>query len=171
MIGFGHHRAMPGLDHVTRALLRQIAPAIMTTRTARRWSQRRLARAAGVGHSTIARIERLRCDELPLATVARVLGALDVKIDLRLIAPTMTGPAPVRDRRHARAVAYVTRRLTRAGFDVATEVEVGDERWRGFIDILAFHPVHRLLLVIEVKTAIVDVGGTERQIAAHERAA
>lgn len=56
-----------------------------------------------------------------------------------------------------RDVDYVARRLDQAGWLVATEVEVGDARWRGFVDLLAFHPVERLLLIIEVKIELDDI--------------
>lgn len=51
------------------------------------------------------------------------------------------------------------------------EVEVGGDRARGWIDILAFHPGSALLLVIEVKTEILDIGAVERTMNWYEREA
>ena len=63
--------------------------------------------------------------------------------------------------------AAIAHRLSRAGFDVATEVEVGGGRWRGFVDLLAMHPAQRLLLVIEVKTELDDLGAVDRQLGSY----
>src|ERR671930_299345 len=71
----------------------------------------------------------------------------------------------------ARCVGYVAERLRRVGFEVATEVEVGEGRWRGWIDILAFHRVTGLMLVVEVKTELHDVGAEQRRFATYEREA
>jgi hypothetical protein len=50
-----------------------------------------------------------------------------------------------------------------------TEVAVGDERWRGFVDVLAFHPDARVLLVVEVKIVLDDIGAVDRQLGSYER--
>jgi hypothetical protein len=68
-------------------------------------------------------------------------------------------------------VSYVAHRLRREGYAVATEVEVGDGRWRGWIDILAIHPSTGLMVVVEVKTEIHDIGAEQRRLAAYEREA
>lgn len=125
---------------------------------------------AGVSQSTISAIERASIADLPIATAVRVLTALDVRIDLRLLPPLITGPM-VRDRAHARCVAYVVRQLEVAGWLVATEVAVSDGRWHGFIDVLAYHPIEHVLLVIEVKTTFDDVGAIDRQLGMYERLA
>lgn len=153
---------------LTREILLTIATTILKARQARRWTQRRLAAVSGLSQSMISEIERALVSDLPVATALRLLHALDVRVDLRLLAPTMSA-APVRDRAHARCVAYVARRLERAGWIVATEVAVGDDRWRGFIDVLAFHPSARVLLVIEVKVDFDDVGAVDRQLGGYER--
>jgi hypothetical protein len=116
----------------------------------------------------VSAIERALVPDLPIATALRVLDALEVRVDLRLFAPNAGAP-PVKDRAHARCVAYVARRLERSGWVVATEVAVGDARWRGFIDVLAMHPSARVLLVIEIKVDLDDVGGVDRQLGGYER--
>jgi transcriptional regulator with XRE-family HTH domain len=161
---------MQRTDAVIRLMLRDIGAAVLSARTARGWSQRRLGTEAGISQTMISAIERAALPDLPLPTAISVLLAADIEFELRLVPPQRARPI-VRDRAHARCVAYVARRLARAGFRVATEVEIGQGRWRGFIDVLAYHPLHRLLLVIEVKTEIVDVGGIDRQLGSYERAA
>jgi transcriptional regulator with XRE-family HTH domain len=154
---------MPEVDAATRRLHAQIGATVRQTRLDRRWTQRRLARASGCHHSVIARIERGAVPNLSLRMAGRVLRSLGIEPELRLIAPRTETP-PVRDRAHARCVATVARRLSREGYKVASEVEVGRGRWRAFIDVLAFHPVRRLLLVCEVKTELRDIGEVDRQL-------
>jgi transcriptional regulator with XRE-family HTH domain len=151
-------------------LLLAIAAAILQARRARRWTQRRLSAVSGVSQAMVSQVERAQVMDLPVATAIRLLNALDVRVELRLVAPTAVA-APVRDRAHARCVGYVARRLSNAGWLVATEVEVGDERRRGFIDLLAFHPTERILLVVEVKIDLDDIGAVDRQLSVYERCA
>jgi transcriptional regulator with XRE-family HTH domain len=161
---------MPGVDRATRDLLGHIAVVVRTTRTGLRWPQRRLARESGCSQTTIARIERAAKPELSLHQATKVLRALGIEPLLQLNPPRVDS-GPVRDRSHARIVGAVVRRLRRAGFLVATEVEIGGTRWRGFIDVLAMHPGSRLLLVIEVKSVIDDIGRTDRQLGAYVESA
>ena len=161
---------MPRVDRATSDLLNHIAVVVRTTRAGLRWPQRRLARQSGCSQSDIARIERVAKPELSLRQATKVLRALGIEPVLQLNPPRIAAP-PVRDRGHARMVGAVARRLRRAGFLVATEVEVGGTRWRGFIDVLAMHPGARLLLVVEVKTVIDDIGRTDRQLGAYVESA
>jgi len=161
---------MSSTSPITRDILLAIGSAVTRARQARRWTQRRLSAVSGVSQTMVSEIERARVPDLPVATALRLLNALDVRVELRMFGPTAP-PRPVRDRAHARCVGYVARRLDRAGWLVATEVEVGDDRWRGFIDILAFHPVERVLLVIEVKVELDDIGAIDRQLGGYERSA
>jgi hypothetical protein len=57
------------------------------------------------------------------------------------------------------------------GWQVEREVEVGGDRSRGWIDVLAFHEGTRKVLVIEVKTEIHDVGAVERTMNWYQREA
>ncbi|MBI3751978.1 MAG: helix-turn-helix domain-containing protein [Chloroflexi bacterium] len=153
-----------------RELLEQLAMVVRTSRRTRRWTQQRLADELGVSQSQIARLERAQLARVPLITASRTLEILGGRLDARFIGPTAGAPSQ-RDLAHARCVAYVARRLVAAGFEVATEVEVGDGRWVAFADILAFHPRERVLLVIEVKTEIHDLGDLDRQVGVAARGA
>ena len=64
---------------------------------------------------------------------------------------------------------HIARRLERSNWNVATEVEVGGDRSRGWIDLLAFRPATGLLLVVEVKTEIHDLGQIDRALGWYER--
>lgn len=158
------------IDALTRSLLDHVAATVKSARLGRRWSQRRLGRVSGCSQSVVARMERATMPELSFRTASRVLRALSIEAELRLLPPRVETP-PVRDRAHARCVAALSRRLVRAGFEVATEVEVGSGRWRGFIDVIAMNPVSRLLFVWEVKTALYDIGAADRQLRSYVDAA
>ncbi len=166
--GEGHHRCV-ARDDQTNDLRRVIGRAIRETRLATRTTQRQLGEAIGLSQTEISGIERAIYPGLPLATAERVLDALYIRLELRLVPPYVAGRDESRDEAHARCVGFLARRLESAGWLVAHEVPVGGSRWRGFIDIVAFHRLERILLVIEVKTEIVDVGAIERQISSYER--
>jgi transcriptional regulator with XRE-family HTH domain len=164
----GRMPSMPEVDRITRQLLDHIGRTIRKVRLARRWSQRRLAAASGCSQSEVSRIERGLMVDLTFKRATRILRALDIKPGLTLAAPRIES-VPQKDRAHARCIGAVARRL--AGFIVATEVEVGGPRWRGWIDVLAIHPRARLLLVIEIKTELDDLGGLDRQLGSYVDAA
>ena len=86
-------------------------------------------------------------------------------------APFLADRARQRDRVHARCVAFVAASLRRRGWEVATEVEIDGRNGPGWIDVLAFHTASGVLLVIEVKTEIHDVGRIQRTLAWYERRA
>jgi hypothetical protein len=58
----------------------------------------------------------------------------------------------------------VQRRLEAAGWLVVREVRIESGRYLGWIDLLAFDPVTKTLLVIEIKTRLDDLGDLERTL-------
>ena len=95
-----------------------------------------------------------------LRRVARAVGA-EVVIGVRWRGAEVDR---LRDEDHARIVASVIGRLEALGWLTATEVTYSDCGERGSIDVLAFHPATRTLLVIEVKTEIVSAEETIRRL-------
>ena len=75
-----------------------------------------------------------------------------------------------RDQLHARLVGYVAQRLV-DGFVVRREVPIGGYRVHGWIDLLAWDPRRRVVLVVEAKSSIRDLGALERQVGWYEGAA
>lgn len=69
----------------------------------------------------------------------------------------------LRDEGHAAVVAAVAALLGAQGWLTAAEVTYSVYGERGSIDLLAFHPETRILLVVEVKTEIVSVEETLRR--------
>jgi transcriptional regulator with XRE-family HTH domain len=158
-------------DDATPDVGRIAGQAVLSIRLALRWSQRRLGSAAGVDQATISRIERGLAPDVPLATIDGVLRAMGARLLLDIRRPDRVALRGLRDPVHARMSAAVVRRLVRAGYQVETEVEIGSVNSRGWIDILAFHPATGLLLVIELKSEIRDLGAIERQLGWYEREA
>jgi transcriptional regulator with XRE-family HTH domain len=139
---------------------------IRALRFRRGWRQDDLAGVAGVSRSQVGRIERGESAKLPAEALERVAIALGARADLRLLRQG-EGLDRLLDQAHAGLVDWVVRRLTALGWDVAVEVSFARNGERGSIDLLAFHPVRRALLVIEVKSVTPDMqamlGGLDRK--------
>ncbi len=140
-------------------------------RDALAWTQRDLAERARVSQAWVSLLERGLAPAASLARVERVANALGGRLVVGLDAPFLADRARQRDPAHSRMSAYVAGRLRRAGWSVEGELEVGGDRSRGWIDLLAFHSRTRVLLVVELKTEIHDLGGIVRALAWYEREA
>ena len=131
--------------------------AVRRVRIRRGWRQLDLATRAGTSTSTISRIERGHVESLSVATLRHVAGALEIRLDLvprwrggdldRLLNAAHSGL-------HEQVAIDLRRRF---GWIFHPEVSFAIGGERGIIDILAFHPGRRALLVIELKTDIADV--------------
>lgn len=161
----------PVRTSAARAQALSLGASLSRIRTEIRWSQHELSRRTGVSQSTISRIEAARLDDVPLGTVAVLLEAMGGRLRVEAEAPFLGDRGRQVDPAHARMSGYVTRRLDRSGWLVATEVEVGGNRSRGWIDILAFSPATRNVLVIELKTELHDIGAIDRTLGWYEREA
>ncbi len=133
-------------------------------------TQRQLAAAAGVSRGYVANIERGHADP-SLDLVERIALALGLEVRLNATMPIVFGATGQRDLVHARCSGQADRRLRAAGWLTAAEVEVVHGRSHGWIDLLAFNPATGILLVVEVKTRLDDLGAIERQLAWYERSA
>jgi hypothetical protein len=97
------------------------------------------------------------------------MAALGVEIDFA--PPRLHHRREQFDRAHILTTTYVRRRLVRQGFLVEEEVQVDSRTGPGWIDLLAFHPAARLLIVSEIKTDARDLGGLQRQVRWYEYSA
>lgn len=128
-------------------------------RIRRRLTQANLAARAGVSRGVIARIERGGAATVTVATLEKVGAPLGARVVCRL-SWNGEGLDRLLDTAHAAIVEQVVRLLGGAGWLVATEVSFNHFGERGSIDVLAFHPASRLLLVVEVKSVVPDVQAT-----------
>lgn len=134
------------------------------------WRQVDLAQAAGVSQPVVSRLEAGHLRSLPVGTVEAILEALGARCRFEV---SWRGGESDRllDHRHASLVGEVIRRLERLGWEAQVEVSFSVYGERGSIDVLAWHPAGRALLVVEVKTELTSVEETLRKLDAKVRRA
>jgi transcriptional regulator with XRE-family HTH domain len=138
----------------------QVGRAFRAVRVRRGLRQADVAVAAGVSQTTVSRLERGRLGSVPLDTLRRVAEALGMRVSLvaawegaeldRLLGGRHSAMHEAVARDFGRLPEWVT----------APEVTFAVFGERGAIDILAWHAPTRTLLVIELKTELVDVQDT-----------
>jgi transcriptional regulator with XRE-family HTH domain len=148
-----------------------LGAAVRDLRHAIGWTQAELGRRAAVSQSTVSLVETGRCPDLAVRVITELLGAMGATLHCGIEAPYLADRSLQRDAGHVRCVEYAAARLRRAGWEVAIEVEVGSDRSRGWIDILAYRPSTGLVIVFEVKTELHDLGAIERSLGWYEREA
>ena len=117
-----------------------------------------VAGRAGISDATVSRIERGHLETLSVRSIRAVAAVLEIRVDL---VPRWRGGDLDRlvNARHARLAEIYVARLEQLGaWSVRPEVSFAVYAERGVIDLLAWHSARRALLVIELKTDIVDVG-------------
>lgn len=134
--------------------------SIRAVRIKRHLRQADLAEAAGVAQQTISRLEAGRLDHVTLGTVRRVCGVLGIRltIEARWQGAELDRLLGGRHSAMHEELAHLFDALP--DWVTAPEVTFAIYAERGVIDILAWHPRTRSLLVIELKTEIVDVQET-----------
>jgi transcriptional regulator with XRE-family HTH domain len=136
----------------------RLGTVVRQVRQARGWRQRDLAERCGVSQTVVSRVERGRVGALSVDRVRAIAASLDVRVDL---VPRWRGGDLDRllDRRHSALHESVARRFREAwpAWVLAPEVSFAVYGERGVIDILAWHPGRRALLVIELKTDLGDL--------------
>lgn len=136
---------------------RAIGIAIRTLRGRRRWRQLDLARRTGLSVERVAHLEAGRLDEAGLAALRAAVVALDAQLVMRL---RWRGEDLDRllnaahSRMHEAFGAYVA---GLPGWTALPEVSFSIYGERGVIDALLWNPGRRALVVVELKSAIVDV--------------
>ena len=115
------------------------------------WTQRQLASRAGVSQGLVSLLERGRLDLLSVRNTRKVGAALEVHLPFT---PRWRGGDAVRllDEGHSSIVEHIVRALRRSGWEVVVEYTFNHFGERGSVDVLAWHPLHRALLLLEVKT-------------------
>ena len=136
---------------------RRLGAALRTIRLRVGWTQAQVARKAGVSASIVSRIERGIADRIPMAKVRAVALALDAWADY-----TLRWRGGELDRAINAGHAALHQALARwvgaiAGWELVPEVSFSIYGERGIIDALCWHAATRTLLVIELKTELVDI--------------
>jgi hypothetical protein len=129
--------------------------AVRARRHARGWRLVDLAAAAGIGATSCSLLERGRADCLTVRTARAIAAAVDLRLAWD-VGWQRQEIDRMLDADHAALASHVVRRLTSWGWTARAEVSFNQYGDRGRIDVLALHPTRRVLLVVELKTAIVD---------------
>jgi transcriptional regulator with XRE-family HTH domain len=134
----------------------QFGTSIRVVRLRRSMTQEQLAMAAGVSRPIVSLIERGRAEETSVRTVRQVASILGVSVTLnaRWRGAEM---AKLLDQAHSALVGSVAERLSLAGWTIRPEHTFSIWGERGSIDVLAWHPAHRALLLVECKTKLPDL--------------
>jgi transcriptional regulator with XRE-family HTH domain len=134
-----------------------VASTIRAVRIRCHLTQEDVARRARVHRSTVSRLERGYCATLTLDVIDRVCAVLEIRLDL---VPRWRGGDLDRllnaghSALHEEVATYFA---ALHGWEVAPEVTYSINGERGAIDLLCWHAETRSLLVIELKTELVDL--------------
>ena len=147
---------------------RRVGRVLRAVRLHKRLRQRDVAAAAGVSQSTVSRAERGLVHRVPLRYLDQIAGALDVSlfIDARWIGGNVDR---LIDRAHAAVVEIVVGELRRLGWQVVVEYGFNHFGDRGSVDVLAWFPASRTLLIVEVKSILTDLQATFTSLATKVR--
>jgi len=136
----------------------RIGAALRAIRIRKGWRQSDVALRARVSTSLVGAVERGGAAVLTLGRLRRIASALGARLDT-LIRWEGADLARLLDARHASmqdATAMLFASLDGWRFEPEVSFSIYGER--GIIDILAWHPGRRMLLVVELKTEIVEIG-------------
>jgi transcriptional regulator with XRE-family HTH domain len=127
-----------------------------------------VANTAGVSAGLVSLIERGHIGAVSLSALRRVAAVLDIRIDV--LARWRGGELDrLLNARHSALQDAIARWLGRpGGWTVAPEVSFAIYGERGWVDLLAWHVETATLLVIEIKTELVDlqelIGVVDRKV-------
>jgi len=146
-----------GVVHAPVVDFVRLGAIVRAVRIKKRWRQQDVADRANVTRAAVSRLERGHAGELGVEALVSVAQALDVS--LKITASWRGGELDrLLNARHSALHESVAKwLLTQPDWELAPEVSFAVFGERGVIDILAWHPPTRTLLVIELKTEIVDV--------------
>jgi len=136
---------------------RQTGAILRVLRIRKRWRQQDVASKAGVPREVVVAMEAGRCSEIKIGRVRAVAEVCGGWFDLRLRTPRDDGLRML-NAEHSQLQDWLVARLQLLGWEVVPEASFSIYGERGVIDILAWHPQLRALLIVEIKTALVDVG-------------
>lgn len=123
-------------------------------RIRRGWRQCDVAARANLSPAAVGRHENGLF--LTLRAIERHAAALGARLDLRLIG--RGGElARLTDEEHAAIVESTAAWFATAGFETVTEASFSKWGERGRIDLLALHPRTRTVVMVEVKTQLLDL--------------
>lgn len=138
----------------------RVGASFRAVRIRRGWRQSDVSKKAGVSIWLIRKIERGQLDGVRVGSLRRVGKALEVHVamDVRWRGSELDR---LLNARHSALHESVARYFSSLpGWVFEPEVSFAIYRDRGIIDILAWHGQRQALLLIELKTAVIDVQET-----------
>jgi transcriptional regulator with XRE-family HTH domain len=135
----------------------RMGSAFRAVRIRRGWRQEDVAARAGVARSLVSELERGHLDSTSLRSRRAVAAALDIKLD---VVPHWRGGELYRllSGRHSALNESVNGYFDRLhGWQTRPELSFSIYGERGVVDLVAYHAASSALIVIELKTAIIDV--------------
>lgn len=145
--------------------------ALRAIRLHRRLRQVDIAGAARVSQSSVSRMERGHLGSLSLNTLRRVTVALEATLDVGIRWRGGEIDRVVGARHAAMTERIVSQLDAIGGWQWAAEASFSAWGERGVIDLLAWHAGRRRLLVIELKTELVDPAALLAQVDRYRRLA
>jgi transcriptional regulator with XRE-family HTH domain len=135
---------------------RRVGLAFRAVRRRRGLLQCGLAERAGVHQTTVSRLERGQLDGLTVRAIRMIASALDISV---AIAPRWGRGDLDRllDASHAALVEAAVSGLRVSGWTVLVEYTFSHFGERGSVDIVAWQPREMALLLIEVKSRLIDL--------------
>ncbi len=137
--------------------LQRLGSLVRAVRLRRGLRQVDVARLAGVSHGTISIIERGHAHSLSLETLERAVGILDIRLDVTGRWRGGDADRLVSQGHSLLATSIATLLSGYPTWIFEPEVSFAFYGERGCIDLLAWHALTRHLLVIELKTAFIDI--------------
>jgi transcriptional regulator with XRE-family HTH domain len=121
-----------------------------------RFSQQAVAAKAGISQSVYSRAERGELGGMTVDSLDRVASALGAKLIIDIGYRGGLGDRLV-DAAHAALADLVVRVLDRGGWQIELEFGFNVFGERGSVDFLAWHAATRTLLIVEVKSRLLDL--------------
>jgi len=135
----------------------RVGASLRAIRTRRRLRQSDASAAAGIPRGVAIRIEAGRLDRVRFGDIRRYAASLGARFDGHVLWQGADLDRML-NRGHARMHEAMSHWLAAVGGWLAIpEVSFARGRERGVIDVIAWHAATRTLLVIELKTRIVDI--------------
>jgi transcriptional regulator with XRE-family HTH domain len=149
----------------------RLGSAIRVVRIREKRTQAEVAKAAGVRRYDVSRVERGSFDHLPIGALRAIAAVLGIWIGM---VPNWRGAAldRVLNSAHTALQEAVIRFIEEIpGWVTRAEVSFSIAGERGVVDVLAWHARTRTLLIIELKTLVVDPADLVRTMGRRTRLA
>lgn len=135
----------------------RVGRSLRAVRIRKGWRQEDVARQAGVSQNAVSRAERGLIDGMTLSSIRAIGQAVGVLIDLEPRWRCGELDRLLGARHSALHEAVASRFAALPGWTAVPEVTFSEFGERGAIDVLAWHAPTRTLLIIELKTELIDV--------------